>query len=287
MPSPNDLIGGVKGAGKAVGEFVQGGGQWMENIFGMPVSPPRTTSTGRDVFQANSTQERIGKALGGVGLTLAGGMAGGPTMAGQVAAGGLAGALQNPDSPYGPAIAGMAAPPIAAGISKAIPLAKALIQGTDPAAAKFNQVAAAVKGAPINSDGLSQALVNADLLSKTGSTPPKVVKDLFKWEGPIDYDAARRFANRAGSLTAAEKMETDPSMKRVVTQIYTALKEGNREAAVKAGVGPLYDEAMREFRIGKGVLSLKEALTEVLKNRGVQAAVGTGAAYGMYKALSK
>lgn len=276
MMTPNEVIGGFKGAGKAVGDFVQTGGQWMENIFGMPVSPPRTTSTGRDVFQPNSTAEKIGKALGQTGLAVGGGMAAGPSLPAQVLSGGLMGALQNPDAPGVPAAAGMAAPVAASAISKAIPLAKALLSGKEAGAAKFGQIAAKVKGELINTDRLAQPLINADLLKRTGQTPPEAVKALMNWQGPIDYEAGRKFASSIGRLTPAEKLTTKPEMRAVATQIYDALKTSNREVAAKAGMGEVYDEAMRLYRMGAKGVSMKEALVEALKNRGVQAAIGTG-----------
>jgi len=74
-------------------------------------------------------------------------------------------------------------------------------------------------------------------------------------------------------------------MKATVTKVYDALKSGRRIEAEKVGLGKVYDEAMREYALGMKGVDMKDALVEVLKNRGVEAALGAGAAYGIYKAL--
>ncbi len=76
-------------------------------------------------------------------------------------------------------------------------------------------------------------------------------------------------------------------MRGQVKQFAKALQDSNREAAVKLGMGEEFDSAMREYRLASMKDSTIDALAKALKNRTIQAAVGGGAAYGAYRALSK
>ncbi len=306
----NPSLNAVVGIGQGIGELAQTGNQWMtdlprqmwdiltgkQNPFSttnsMEASPAKisgglTTSTGRDVFEPQNTAQKVGKIAGQTAATVAGGLAAGPTLPAQIAVGGMTGALAAPENPYPAAIGGMASPVVAKGLEKILPLAKALMSGRAAGGEKFGQIAAKVGAEPVDTWQAGNAALEADLLSKSGGNAPKVMRDFWKWEGPMDYDTARRFANRAGALTVAERLETDPAMKSTVGKLYAALREANREAAVKVGMGEVYDQAMREYRLGSKGIEIKDALAKALSDHGVKAAVGAGAGYGAYKALTK
>lgn len=285
-PQLNMLI----GAGKGLGEFVQSGGQWLENLTGQPVSPPRTTTTGRDVFAPTNTNQSVGKVGGqiGIGAALAGAAPAG--LAGQVGAGGLIGGLMAPDNPAIGATVGMAGPIAAKGVEKTIPFVRALMQGTEGLDQNFNQIMAAAKDVPHSTDAtwdIGKVVLDADQLGKAGATVPKIFKDYQRLQGPLNYETGRDFAKIAGRLSATEN--PNPIMQRQVALLAKALGNANREAAVRAGVGELYDATMKQYAVAKGALDMKDALIKVLKDHGVKAALtgaGVGAGYGIYKALA-
>lgn len=312
MPTPQGVMGFIRGLPKAAGETAQAGGQWVEHILGMPVSPPRTTPVpsmstpieqripgGRDVFQPSNTAESTGKTAAQIAMALAGGLAAGPTIPAQVASGGIVGALQNPDNPGVSAGLGMAAPVAVAGVQKAIPLVRALISGKAPATAKFETVMAAAKDVPLHLGDVDDIALRARELAgqgaKTpgrGSTLPKVFSDYIKHREqniPMTYEIGRDFAKTAGRISASEKMSSTGEMEAVLAKFSNALKTANREAAAKVGMGSVYDQAMKEYRLAATVAEK----SEIIKKWGFRALVtgalaGSGAAgVDLYNKLSR
>ena len=312
VPTPEGVLGFVKGLPKAAGETVQAGGQWIEHILGMPVSPPRTTPVpsmstpidqrvpgGRDVFQPSNTAEDAGKTAGQMAMALAGGLAAGPTIPAQIASGGIVGALQNPDNPGVSAGLGMAAPVAVAGIQKAIPLAQALISGKAPAIAKFDTVMAAAKDVPLQLGEVDDIALRARELAgqgvKTpgrGSTLPKVFSDYIKHREqniPMTYEIGRDFAKTAGRISASEKMAATGEMEAVLAKFSNALKTANRDAAAKVGMGEMYDAAMKEYRLAATVADKADIIKKWARNAAIAGALGGSgvAGAGLYKKLTQ
>lgn len=65
---------------------------------------------------------------------------------------------------------------------------------------------------------------------------------------PVTYSEGFDMASAAGKLSAAEKMAMKGQMPSQVKKLADALRTSNREVAVKAGMGELYDAAIKEYR---------------------------------------
>ena len=184
-------------------------------------------------------------------------------------------------------------------LSKVGPVARALseaIPSKARAGVNFQKVMGVARNEPLSLGLADDAALRAQELAGRGSTPgrghslPKVVRDYLRTRESsptMTYEVGRDFQSSAGKLSAAESMATKGPMRAEVSKLAKALADSNRQAAVKAGMGPEYDAAMREYRIASMKDSTIDALAKALKNRAVQTAVGGGAAYGAYKALSK
>jgi len=195
-----------------------------------------------------------------------------------------------------------------AGAGKALsPLAQALydrIPSKALAGQKFQAINAQMGSTPASLTGVDAAASDALQLAGgkdigggrvigTGSTAPKVLRDYIAQQNsgnPIDFETARQFQSKAGSLSAAEKMTTDAPMKAKISGLAKALAESNRSDAVAAGMGDVYDSAMRQYRQGAKLSSIKQAIATGLQKHAVEAAIGgaaAGTAYGIYKAATK
>lgn len=196
----------------------------------------------------------------------------------------------------GSMLAGAELPNVVSGAGALVNALKQTLPSTARAGSKFEQVMAKAKDVPLELNAADDIALRAQELAGRGGQPgrgssmPKVMRDYLRTretQPVMNYQTGRDFATSASRLSAAESQSANPVMQRQVAKLAKALNEADRAAAVKAGVGDVYDAAMREYRLAKGAMDMKEALVEVLKNRGVQAAVGTGAAYGAYRALAK
>jgi anti-sigma factor RsiW len=82
-------------------------------------------------------------------------------------------------------------------------------------------------------------------------------------------------------------------MQAQVAEFASAMKDANREAAVKVGMGEIYDAAMKEYRQAK---TLQEA-SDVLKKwaprvairalQGLTVGAGAAAGYNLYEQLKR
>lgn len=147
------------------------------------------------------------------------------------------------------------------------------------AAARFKDVLMKTRNVPINVQSIEPIVEKVQMLEQTGSTLPKVLKDFIAAkENPIPYEMGREFSSSAGTLSAAEKMQTNPRMQAQVAKFAEAIASANREAAASMGMGKQYDLAMKEYRMASQI------------NRGAKAAakyaagaLGAGAAYEIAK----
>lgn len=214
----------------------------------------------------------------------------------------LAHALGNPESQAwknaaqfaGSNLVAAETPNVLSGVGQLASALKNKIPSTARAGANFQTVMGAAKNMPLDLTAADDIALRAQELGGRGtaigrgSSLPKVMRDYLRTretQPTMTYEVGRDFSSSAGRLSSAEAQAANPVMQRQVAQLAKALNESNRQAAVKAGVGDLYDAAMREYRLASGIKSTKEALAAVLKNKGVQAAAGTGLTYGLYKAI--
>lgn len=183
---------------------------------------------------------------------------------------------------------------ITAGSMVAAPLVKALtglMPSTANAGAKFESVMGAAKDVPIDTAAADDIMARAEELRQRGSTLPKVLRDYAKARStgePMTYETGRDFASNAGALSAREATATNAKMQAQVNQFAAAMKDANREAAVKVGMGDLYDAAIKEYRQAK---TMSDA-AQVIKKWGTRAALAAtlGAAgkagYDIYERLN-
>ena len=107
---------------------------------------------------------------------------------------------------------------------------------------------------------------------------------------PLTYEQGRDFASNASRLSAGENLTMTPTMKRLVGGFSNALNESNAQAAETAGVRPLYDSAMREYRNAARLRSVGEGAKSLAKSTAGKAGlVGLGgtAGYAAKKFLDK
>ncbi len=186
----------------------------------------------------------------------------------------------------------------AEGVAKFPSLVQALsdaIPSKARAGAKFSQVMGAAKDVPLDLSAADDAALRAQELAGRGSLPgrgssmPKVVRDYLRTRESspsMTYEAGRDFQSSAGQLSASEILDTKPVMKAQVAKLAKALADSNRAAAVKVGMGAEYDAAMSEYAKAANIAKMKTGLIDLMKNKAVQAGLGTGLGYGAYKAVS-
>ncbi len=159
------------------------------------------------------------------------------------------------------------------------------------AGAKFATVMQGAKDIPIDTTQVGNAVLRADELAKTGSSLPKVLRDYMKYPAGQDmpYEVGRDFAVKSGALSAIEKEAIDRPMARQLAKFADALKEANRGAAEQAGLGSVYDAAIKEYRQASTIANA----AEIAKKWAVRAAIagGLGAAgkagYDIYSGATK
>jgi hypothetical protein len=193
-----------------------------------------------------------------------------------IARGTLAGGIPGSLATEGMTLAQQIANSPLANIAKA---ARGLIPSSANASKGFETVASATNEVPIDTAKAQEIVARAKELGQRGNTVPKVIRDFAKATAPGDfmtqpvdatmtYQAGRDFASKAGALSAQETAAVKGTpMQRQVTQFAAAMKDANREAAVKVGMGDLYDQAMKEYRQAK---NLQDA-GDVLKKYGIRA----------------
>jgi hypothetical protein len=150
------------------------------------------------------------------------------------------------------------------------------------AGTKFESVMGKAKDVVLDTTKADEAALRAMELREHGSTLPKVLRDFIKTResgAPITYKSGRDLASNAGALSSREATAINAKMHRQVSEFAAAMKDANRGAAEKAGVGKLYDEAMKEYRQAKNI----EEAGKIVKKWAARLAftAGLGAAGGL------
>lgn len=139
----------------------------------------------------------------------------------------------------------------AASVANMVPSAKRAGEG-------FKYVMDAAKNVPLNltkADDIALAAMEMGgrgaATPGTGSTLPKVFADYIRrrqLSPTMTFETGRKFATKAGSLSVAEKQATDAVMGLKIKEFSAALKEANRQATQKVGMGKTFDQATKEYR---------------------------------------
>lgn len=137
----------------------------------------------------------------------------------------------------------------------------------------FESIAKDAAQAPVNLKRAGDTLLELHELGATGSNLPKAVRQLTSratapGAADILYPEARKFASRISNSSIAERLTSDPNLKRVLGSLREGFNADVGEAAASVGRGHDYEQAMREFANAK-------------KLHRTGAAVGTAAASGL------
>ena len=165
------------------------------------------------------------------------------------------------------------------------------LPSTVRAGATLQKVMDAAKNVPVDLTKADAIVARAKQLEARGSSPmPRVMKKYVesqktvtaKFGGqkvqmqpqPMTYEVGRDFASNAGAQSVKEMTGMNAPMKAQVKQFAKALSEANREAAVKAGMGDLYDQGIKQYRQAKSL----QAKTAIIKRYSIRAALLAGGA---------
>lgn len=247
--SPVELQDRIIGVGQKIGKGGLGALQWFQHLTGNKVTPTPVWLEPKNVEQdlGQKVTEFAATSLPAIATA-------GASLPVAATGAAITGGLQS-ESPGG-AILGGAIPVVGKGASafwNSIPSKQA-------AGAKFQKVMSKARDVPINTTEAEKIAQRAQELRGRGSTFPKVMNDFAKNRRaatgdfmtqpvtePMTYEVGRDFASASSALSSREATALNRPMHNQVTQFAKALKDANREAAQKVGMGDLYDEAMKEY----------------------------------------
>jgi hypothetical protein len=204
---------------------------------------------------------------------------------------------ENPTDPENMKAAGKTAL-LTGGLSVPFEAAGPLMESL-PSAARagkgFENVMSTSKNIPVDTGPVAEIVQEAQAFGKSGSTPPKVIRDFIKRTAtgePLTYEEARRFSINAGRLSAAERMRTDPSMNRLLAMFSKGMRNISESGAEAGGKGQEFREAMDEYHRAKQLEGVGDNLKGMAKKfaktipYGAGMGAGGGLGYGLYRALS-
>lgn len=283
---------------------MQGMGQAAEQVGGAYVEHgPRTVRRGlSDIGQGNlargARQVLSGTAVtaapmlapaaipaivaapGATALALGAGMAAHPVIQATGEAAGL-----TPDQ------AGLAADIGSIGVGGGVVKGVSAIPTTAKAGAKFQQVARAAGNQTVNTSGaVGDSALRIAELGERGGTMPKVARQFLNRitdpsKGDLTYTEARDFYSNISRLSAADAMKTSPAIHREMGNLRAALDKAVESAAAKGGQAENYRQAMRQYAIASRIKSIASKIGQHA-GKGAAGAVGVGAGYSAWKALS-
>lgn len=154
----------------------------------------------------------------------------------------------------------------------AIPTGEAAeaLPSTRRAGQVFTSIAKDAANTPVNLTRSASVLEELKELGGTGSNLPKAVRQLISsskapvlskvdearvalgGEAPevtssLLYPQARKFASRISSSSVAERLTSDPNLKRVLGSLREGLNADVGDAAASVGRGQDYEQAMKEY----------------------------------------
>lgn len=183
--------------------------------------------------------------------------------------------------------AGMAEPTPGSGAWNAI---KSRLPSEARAGSLFNQVKAVAKDVPIDTSAAQNAVEAAkDIRATGGGNLPTPMSKFNQRMQPVTgkfagqkvtmqpqdmtYEEGFKFASNAGRVSSQAAQDMTPAMKRQLGTFAKAMKDANREAAVRVGMGDTYDAAMKEYRNAKTI----EDKVNIIKEHGVTVLAGAAA----------
>lgn len=155
----------------------------------------------------------------------------------------------------------------------------------------FESVKAAAGNVPVNLAKAGDAAFEIQRLAESGGQMPKVIRDFLRRATDPDkpamtYSEARDFYSNASRLSANERSRLTPVIDRKVAEFTKSLRDATEEAAGSVGKREQFNAAMEEYRRAAARKETEKMIKDALLKYGVPAAVGTGAAYGLTKALA-
>jgi hypothetical protein len=195
-------------------------------------------------------------------------------------------------------------------------IAGKVLPSASRAGAALQDVRASAGHIPIDMSAPGDTALQIYYEAKHGAYLPKPVNDLLKRMGlnademapnnraitydtatnrgaldpntpPLTYAEAKSFQSNISKLTAADKMSTNPNIKRLVVELNGKLKDSLENSAEVVGKGDQFTDAMNEYHKAMQIQGLKEDAIDALKTHIIKAVVtGAGMAGGGY-ALKK
>lgn len=167
----------------------------------------------------------------------------------------------------------------------AIPTGAAVnaIPRTARAATKFQRVATAAKGVPVNVEGPGQVALRIQQLAERGGTEPRVVSKFLRRvtdpkQAPMAFDEGRDFYSNISRLSADEYGRLTAPIQREVGNLRAALNTSLQDSAQTVGKGAEYAGAMKEYAQAAKFNHFRDALMDALKRGALPAGIGGGAA---------
>ncbi len=170
-----------------------------------------------------------------------------------------------------------------------IPEAIDRLPSTARAGRNFETVRQAVGNAPVNTPPILQtAQEGLDVLKNRTGSGNAMLEHILKTGGadkaplydPIPFDVSREMQSGLGERSVMDRLFSTPSKTKVMAKTAGELAKANDAAAESAGVGPLYRDAMSEYKNAARLKSLGKKAAVV----GIGAA-GGGALYNRMKNL--
>lgn len=177
---------------------------------------------------------------------------------------------------------------LAVPVTKGTKAAAAMLPSTEKAGVKFQQVMARAATVPVDTQASGQvALRINELAERGGSMPMAVRKYLNRVTDPnkatLTYEEARDFASNISRLSANEFGRLTPVVAREVANLRVTLNKEIAGAAVRAGKGKEYAQAMTEYAKAMRLRGFFESAVQGAKRNLPWASVAGGTYYGMQK----
>lgn len=182
-----------------------------------------------------------------------------------------------------PVIGEMALP---GGAPKALSVARNALPDAARAGKNFDKVLGDAKDIIVDVGPAGDRALRLFDLWQKGENLPKPVKDFLAWttskkKPPLTYKDSKDFASAMSKLTTAERLKTNPKIRREVALMAAELNLANANAAKAVGRGVEYKAAMREYA---NAMRMRDAIDGALKHSKKAAlAAGLGGAYYMLK----
>lgn len=159
------------------------------------------------------------------------------------------------------------------------------------AGALFETAMGKAQNEPVWMQNSGPELVRARELMERGGGRPTPVNALNRRVGnvnqpPLTYREARDYATNLSRLSSTDAQKLTPVMGRQAGKLSKAFNQDVGDAAARAGAGPEYTQAMRDYRIASQIDSAKDAVKTGLKRAIIPAAIGAGG-YQVYRELTK